>query len=100
MPEIKFETGAGDPDAFNLYENGKKIGEMIIEIKDGKLTVYHTEVDVDHENKGYAGQLLERMVAYARQHEYKVVPLCQYVRAQFERNREQYADLWNDHHTN
>ena len=96
MTEIKFETGGGNPDAFNLYLDGKKIGELILEIADGNLTVFHTEVDIDQENKGYAGQLLAAMVKYAEENHLKVIPMCPYVHAQFQRHPEQYADIWNN----
>ena len=93
MPEIKFESLPDEPEAFNLYNEGKKIGEMIVEIKDGKMVVFHTEVDQDQEGKGYAGMLLESMTNYAREKDLKVVPMCSYVRAQFDRHPEKYNDL-------
>ncbi|MCZ4244376.1 GNAT family N-acetyltransferase [Pedobacter punctiformis] len=95
MSEIKFETGNGEPAAFNLYDEGRKIGEMIVEINGTDLTVYHTEVDEDQSGKGYAGQLLASMVNYVRAHNLKVIPLCPYVHAQFKRHPDLYGDIWN-----
>lgn len=94
MAEIKFETFPNEPSAFNLYLEEVKIGEMIIEVKDDNLTVYHTEVDPDQSGNGYAGQLLAEMVAYARAQKLKIIPLCPYVHAQFNRHPDLYADLW------
>ena len=94
MAIIKFETGPGAPDAFNLYENDVKIGEMIVEIVDGVMTVYHTEVDEDQEGKGHAKQLLMAMVSYVRENRMKVIPLCPYVHAQFSRDAAQFSDIW------
>jgi predicted GNAT family acetyltransferase len=93
MTEIKFESPENEPSAFNLYLEGKKIGEMIVEIRNGKMTVFHTEVDPDKEGQGYAAQLLEAMADYVRDHHLKVIPMCIYVHAQFERHPHQYADI-------
>jgi uncharacterized protein len=57
--------------------------------------VYHTEVSALAEGKGFAKQLLDAMVAYAREHKLHVEPLCQYVRLQFERKPDEYRDLWS-----
>ena len=95
MIDIKFENAGEEPAAFNLYKDGTKIGEMIVEIVDGNMTVYHTEVDTEQENKGYAGQLLSVMVDYAKSHQLKVIPLCQYVHTQFKRHPELYASIWD-----
>jgi len=56
----------------------------------------HTEVDPAHEGKGIAHQLLDAMVAYARENKLQVVPLCPFVLAQFRRHPELYADLWHE----
>ncbi|WP_142527769.1 GNAT family N-acetyltransferase [Pedobacter westerhofensis] len=93
MTEIKFESPENEPSAFNLYLEGKKIGEMIVEIRDGDMTVFHTEVDPEQEGKGYAAQLLEAMTSYVRAHDLKVVPMCTYVHVQFDRHAEQYEDI-------
>lgn len=91
--EIKFESYGEQVSAFKLYEKGRKIGEMRVGIKDGKLTVFHTEIEPDREGRGYGKQLFNVMVAYAREHHLKVIPLCPFVRAQFNRYPDEYADL-------
>ena len=95
MAEVKFETGGGEPDAFNLYDKGKKIGEMIVGQEGTNLTVYHTEVDEDQAGKGYAALLLSSMVEYVRKNGLKVLPMCVYVATQFKRHPDQYQDIWN-----
>jgi len=67
---------------------------MEIGIGDGRLTAYHTEVSPKAEGKGLAKKLLSHMVAYAREHHLKVIPLCPFVNAQFKRHPEEYADIW------
>lgn len=91
--EVKFESIENEPDAFNLYEEGIKIGEMIVEINEKKMTVFHTEVDEDKGGNGYAKLLLEAMVNYVRDHHLKVIPMCSYVRMQFNRHPDQYKDI-------
>ncbi len=94
MTDIQLELSGKTRGAFNLLEDGKKIGEMELSIHNGVMTVYHTEVDPEQEGKGYAKKLLDNMVAYAREHKLMVLPLCPYVHAQFKRHPELYTDIW------
>lgn len=94
MENIKLELNEKNHGAFRLMVEEKEIGEMVISIKDSELTVYHTEVKPEGEGKGYAKKLLDAMVAYARENNLKVIPLCPYVLAQFKRHTDQYADIW------
>lgn len=93
MTEIRFESLDNEPDAFNLYKEGNKIGEMIVEVRGTDLTVFHTEVDEQEEGKGYASMLLTEMVKYVREHHLKVIPMCVYVKAQFDRHPDLYKDI-------
>ena len=80
---------------FYIVENDEQIGEMEISISGPNLTVYHTEVSEKAEGKGYAKNLLNEMVDYARKNNLKVIPLCPYVHAQFRRHPQEYSDVWN-----
>jgi predicted GNAT family acetyltransferase len=80
--------------AFYIEENGEKLAEMVIGIKGTDLVVYHTEVSSALAGQGVAKQMLDTMVAYAREHKYKVIPLCMFVLGQFKRHEELYADVW------
>jgi len=94
MEEIKLALNDKKHGAFCLMVEEKEIGEMVISIKDNDLTVYHTEVKPEGEGKGYAKKLLDTMVAYARENNLKVIPICPYVLAQFKRHTDQYTDIW------
>lgn len=94
MADIQLKLNDKKQGAFYLYEEGKQIGEMAIDIKDNHLTVYHTEVIPEMEGKGLAKQLLLNMVDYARQNKMKVIALCPYVLAQFKRHEQDYIDIW------
>ena len=94
METIKLEVDAKKHGAFNLYVEGKKLGEMTVSIKEDLLTVYHTGVEPEAEGKGFAKKLLEEMTAYARENNMKVLPLCPYVHAQFKKRPDEFADIW------
>jgi len=94
MEEIKLELDEKKHGAFNLYVEGKKLGEMTISLKPDLLTVYHTGVEPEGEGKGYAKKLLEEMTSYARANKLMVLPLCPYVHTQFKRHPDEYQDIW------
>lgn len=85
------ENGRGH---FYVTEDGLRAGEMEFSIAGDQLTVYHTEVFESAKGKGLGKVLLTAMVEYARGRQLHVIPLCPYVYAQFKRNKEQYADIW------
>jgi uncharacterized protein len=85
------EKGKG---AFIIKDGEEQIGEMVIAISGTRLTVYHTEIIPKAEGKGLAKLLLKKMLAYAREHQLKVRPLCLYVLMQFKKNPELYSDIW------
>lgn len=94
MAAVKFDLNENKAGAFTINEDGKQVGEMVVDIKGNNLTVYHTEVAPEAEGKGYAKELLNTMVDYARKNNMHVIPLCPYVSAQFRRHPEDYADVW------
>lgn len=97
MITVKTELNELGHGAFKLYEDGVERGLMTVGIKDGRMAVFHTEVSPESEGKGYAKELLNAMVAYARKHQLGVIALCPYVRRQFERHPDDYADIWVTH---
>ena len=100
MNEITFKIDEKGQGGFYIMEGEELIAEMAIGISDNNLTVYHTEVSPKLEGKGIAKKLLNTMVEYARKNKFKVIPLCQFVHAQFKRHPEAYADLWIERKTN
>jgi predicted GNAT family acetyltransferase len=94
MENIQIKLNQKGEGAFYFMEEGNRIGEMVMDIKDSIITVYHTEVKAEAEGKGVAKKLLLRMVNYARENSLKVKPLCPYVHLQFRRHPKEYADVW------
>ena len=96
MNEIKLDLNEKGHGAFFIMDGKEQLGEMVLSISAGNLTVYHTEVATSVEGKGFAKKLLAAMVDYARENRLQVIPLCPYVHAQFKRHPQEYADLWNE----
>jgi predicted GNAT family acetyltransferase len=94
MDEIHLKLNDLGHGAFFIMDGTERIAFMDIGISEDKLIAYHTEVAPEAEGKGLAKKLLSHMVEYARQHHLKVIPLCPFVNAQFNRHPEQYADIW------
>ncbi|MGV3539942.1 MAG: GNAT family N-acetyltransferase [Rufibacter sp.] len=83
-----------DKDAFALEENGERIAEMIVDINNGLISVYHTGVLERAQGRGVGTSLLEGMVAYAREHQLKVFTYCPFVKRHFQRHAFEFADVW------
>ena len=94
MSDIQLKLDSRGRGAFYIEENNVKIGEMVVGISGTALTVYHTEVNPEMEGNGFAKQMLDKMVAYARENKLQVIPLCEYVHAQFKRHPADYEDIW------
>ena len=93
MEEIKVEINERGDGAFYLFHDNNIVAKMLVGISANDLHAYHTEAMI--EGKGFAKKLLESIVAYARDRHLKITPYCPYVHAQFKRDPEQYADVWN-----
>jgi predicted GNAT family acetyltransferase len=95
MNDIQLKLQDNGRGAFVIEDGSERLAEMVIGIDKGNLIVYHTEVSEKLKGQGVASKLLQAMVSYAREHRLKVIPLCQFVNAQFKRHPEQYDDIWN-----
>ena len=94
MGNVQFKINEKGRGAFYMLDGEEEIGEMVFSHSGENLTVYHTEVAPQAEGKGLAKQMLEEMVDYARKNKLKVIPLCEYVHAQFSRHPDEYGDVW------
>lgn len=59
-----------------------------------KLIADHTHVDDSLRGEGVGQKLVEQLVSYAREKEVKIVPLCPFVKSQFEKTPD-YQDVWD-----
>jgi predicted GNAT family acetyltransferase len=94
MSEVQNSIGNTGSGVFFIEENGTRMAYMNIHINGSILQALHTEVDEAWKGHGLGHRLVEAMVEYARKNKLKVVAQCPFVRAQFERHPEQYADVW------
>lgn len=81
-----------DEFAYRQEEDGKVIAEITWTQLADVMVVEHTFVDPQLRGQGIAKELVDRAAAYAREHNYKMEPVCSYVAVAFERYSE-YEDV-------
>lgn len=91
---IDFRINDKQQGSFFIEKDGKQVAELDFEIKNNILNAYHTGVRSELEGQGIAGKLFDKMVNYARENNYRVIPSCSYILAKFRRNPEGFADIW------
>ncbi|MFH5811742.1 GNAT family N-acetyltransferase [Companilactobacillus sp. FL22-1] len=80
--ELKHEDGR-----FFYEENDKLVGEITYsKVKDGVISLDHTYVDDVYRGQGIAGKLLNAALDFADLKGLKIVPVCEYAKAAFERD--------------
>lgn len=59
--------------------------------EDEVITIDHTYVNSDKHERGSGKKLIEAVIAFAREKQLKIIPVCSYAKAQFEKNED-----WKD----
>lgn len=78
---------------FYIEENGNRIATMTYTFAGpDKFIIDHTEVNPGNEGKGLGKLLVKAGVDFAREHHYKIMPLCPYAKAVFDKTTE-YKDV-------
>lgn len=73
--------------AFFIERDGRRVAEMTYSrVNAGLVIVDHTEVDPSLAGQGVGRALLDDLVRWARATATRVMPLCPYAKAQFDRN--------------
>lgn len=86
----------GSKGAFFISAQGKRLAEMTYsKAGDTRLIIDHTEVSEALKGKGAGKQLVTAAVNFARQQKIKILPLCPFARAVFEKTPE-FADVWDN----
>ncbi|HAI84584.1 MAG TPA: GNAT family N-acetyltransferase [Chitinophagaceae bacterium] len=77
------------------YDGNKEVGLMdFVYAGTDKFIIEHTEVYEGNEGKGYGKALVQAAVDFAREKHLKIMPLCPYAKAVFDKTPA-YADvLW------
>ena len=78
---------------FFIERDGRHIAEITYQYQDDHtILADHTWVDNSLRGQGVARQLLDVLVAFAREKQLKIVPTCSYVDVMFQREAE-FADV-------
>lgn len=90
--EIQRKETAGRGEFF-IEENGQKLALMTYS-KAGadKIIIDHTEVHASLKGEGIGKDLVAEGVKFARENNLKIIPLCQFARAEFDKHAD-YADV-------
>ena len=76
---------------FIFGENGDELAKLTYRKEGEKLFFESTVVSPELRGQGIAGKLFEAGVKYARENNYKMVPVCSYIVKKFESGK--YDDL-------
>jgi predicted GNAT family acetyltransferase len=92
--EIQFKIDNHQQGSFFIEESGNQIAELDFAINGDVINAYHTGVRKEYEGQGIAGKLFDKLVSYARENGYKIIPACSYILVKFRRHPELFEDLW------
>lgn len=85
---IQHETD-GKKGAFYVEIEGERLAEMTYTAAGAtKFIIDHTEVSDKLRGKGVGLQLVKASVAYAREHNLKIMPLCPFAKSVFDKKEE------------
>lgn len=85
---------ANSKGSFFIKEADKQLAEMTYHLKvPGTMVIEHTWVDDSLRGKKVGNALVDKGVEFARQHQYKILPLCTFANKVLTRDKEQYADI-------
>ncbi|MDN3673809.1 GNAT family N-acetyltransferase [Flavobacterium branchiarum] len=74
---------------YKAVEDGKEAGLMTYTwAGDTKFIIDHTEVNADFNGKGVGKKLVMSAVAYARENNLKIIPLCPFAKSVFDKTEE------------
>ena len=86
----------GAKGAFFIEEDGEWLAEMTYtKAGETKIIIDHTEVDTSLKGEGIGKDLVKAGVDFARQNNLKIIPLCPFAKAEFEKHAD-YTDVLAD----
>ncbi len=92
--QVKHTENDGSGDFTALIE-GREAGKMTYtSTGENKFSLDHTEVISTYKGKGVGKELLKSAAEYARNNNYKIVPVCSYAKKLMERSSD-YDDVLN-----
>lgn len=93
LPMTILQTDDSKKGAFYVVENGERLAEMTyVWAGTGMFIIDHTEVSDKLAGKGAGKQLVAKAVAFAREKNIKIKPLCPFAKAVFDKTPD-YRDV-------
>lgn len=72
---------------FIAYLDSKEAGHMTYTwVNDDKIIIDHTDVEPAFNGRGVGKEMLLKAVEFARLNQLKIIPLCPFAKAQFDKN--------------
>ena len=89
MTDLVTHLPDGHRGAFVIARDGKQLATMTYTVADNVgIIIDHTEVDPVLRGTGAGGKLLDALVEWVRSTGQKVVPVCPFAKAQFDKRPE------------
>ncbi|MCO6162246.1 GNAT family N-acetyltransferase [Flavobacterium sp. NRK F7] len=91
-PTVQLETNDKNG-SFYIEVDGKLVAKMtFVYAGNDKIIIDHTEVNEAYNGKGFGKQMVAQAVAFAREKNLKIIPLCPFAKKVFEKTLE-YQDV-------
>lgn len=88
------QSETGRKGKFFVEIDGTQLAEMTYTYAGpSKIIIDHTEVDESLKGQGVGYKLVEAAVGFLRDNELKVIPLCPFAKAVFEKRKDLYSDV-------
>lgn len=82
--------------SFELHLEDEVIGKMTFAYAGAsKIIIDHTEVNPDHNGKGYGKLLMKKAIEYATEKDIKIIPMCSFAKSYFDKHPELNDLLFN-----
>lgn len=78
---------------YEVLADGELAGFAQYKLDGDRITMYHTEVDPEHEGAGLGGRLARQALDDVRARGLRVVPLCPFIAAYIRGHQDDYLDL-------
>jgi len=89
-------TTTPDGGQVQAFENEQQVGLIDFTLEGGVMSINHTRTFPGHEGKGVAGAMTAVANQYAVEHQLKVLPICSYAWAWYQRHPE-HKHILDDH---
>jgi len=75
----------GSKGAFFIEEDEDVLAELVYALSDDKMIIEHTQVAPEFQGKDVGYELVHTAVEYARMNNYKILPVCRFAKAVFDK---------------